>query len=119
LQDNTFGGLDTNSATALLASITPATDTGGLQGFDSGVSATASLAIAAYQAQQAYPVSSPAVQGSPSSTPTSTLADTSTQPQALAPASTGTASPQDPATNASVQQALQASLTPAVLSLLA
>ena len=69
----TFGGLSVTSATSLLASLGTSTqDTSGLQGFDAAVNGNVNLAIAAYQAQQAYPVTAPAAQASPSSTPTST-----------------------------------------------
>jgi hypothetical protein len=103
------GGLDSNSAAGLLASL------GGAQSATAG---RASLAIAAYQAQQAYPVSAPAAQGSPSSTPTTTLLQSPGPVPAPAPPAAAPAS-QDPAANPAVQQALQASLNPMNVSLLA
>jgi hypothetical protein len=103
------GGLDTNSATALLASLG--------SGQTSAATGSPTQAVAAYQSQQAYPVSAPSTQASPSSTPTSTVADTSGQPPAV-PSSVPTAS-QDPATTAYLQQGVQALLNPAAMSLLA
>ena len=48
----TFGGLDTTSATSLLASLGSGADAGsGLQGFGAGLNANATLAATAYQAQ--------------------------------------------------------------------
>jgi hypothetical protein len=103
------GGLDTNSATALLASLGGAPPVG----------PAPAQAIAAYQTQQAYPASAPAAQTSPSSTPTSTVADTSGQPAPFAQASAATPAGQDPATTAYLQQGVQALINPTVMSLLA
>jgi hypothetical protein len=124
LQTPTFGGLDSNSATALLASITTAGSTSGLQGFDAAVGGNSTIAIAAYQAQQAYPVSTPAAQTSPSTTPTTTVAvsdatPASTTPSAVAQASGTSAATTDANSPAAVQQAITAALSPSVLSLLA
>ena len=117
LQANTYGGLDSNSATALLASLNTSSSSSGLQGFSAAVDSKGTLAVAAYQAQQAYPVSTPSASASPSSTPTTTLADTGSQSSAV-PASSGTAAtPQEQAT--AVQQAIQTALSPVQLSLLA
>ena len=116
VQPAATGGLDSNSATALLASL-------GVGGQQVNAGGSASVAIAAYQAQQGYPVSAPAAQGNPSATPTTTVAaadDTGNgQVPAVAPALTTDAASQDPSTNPALQQALQASLNPANVSLLA
>jgi len=104
-----IGGLDTNSAAGLLVSL------GGAQSDTAG---RAGLAIAAYQAQQAYPVSTPAAQASPSSTPTTTLTG-SPGPTPVPAAPAAVQASQDPAANPALQQALLASLSPVNLSLLA
>jgi len=120
LQDATFGGLDTSAAASLMASVTDSSGTSGLQGFDTGVSTQASLAIAAYQAQQTYSVPAPAAQSSPSSTPSSTVSDSTATTPAAVPQASGTASTsQDPNSNAAIQQAVAAAISPSVLSLLA
>lgn len=120
LSDATYGGLDTNSATALLASMANAADTSGLQGFDTAVTGSTDLAIAAYQAQQSYPVSTPAAQTSPSSTPTTTVtSDTGSTTPAVAQTASATTLSQDPNSTVAIQQAVAAALNPSSLSLLA
>jgi hypothetical protein len=122
LQSATFGGLDSTSATSLLASLNASSSNSGLQGFGAAVAGATTLAIAAYQAQQAYPTTTPAAQTSPSSTPTTTVTDTSTQPTAVAPtteANSPSATTQDQSSPAALQQAVQAALNPSIISMLA
>jgi hypothetical protein len=107
------GGLDNNSAAALLASL----NHGAQQAAPMGPSAT--QAIAAYQAQQTYPVSTPPAQTSPSSTPTTPVADTPSQTLNTIPASTPPPPEPDAISSAAVQQAALASINPQVTNLLA
>jgi hypothetical protein len=109
----TFGGLDVNSATSLLASLGSSGNTAGLQGFDAAASGAVNLAISAYQAQQAYPAGAPAaVNATPAvgttNAPTAVPAPVSTQP-----------AEQNPASPAYLQQAAAAVTSPTILSLLA
>ena len=92
----TFGGLTSGSAQSLLASAATPSDTSGLDGFGSGIDATATLAVAAYQAQQDYGTSA----GASGSTGTSGTA---------AGSQTGTGT--DAATTAILQAMTQANLT--------
>ena len=121
LQSPTFGGLDAHSATSLLAGLgtSASASSGGLQGFATAVTSNATLALQAYQTQQAYTVSTPGAQTSPSSTPTTTLAG-SASPVSSAPAAPAPAAPtQDQDSAAAQLLAAQAALNPAALSLLA
>jgi hypothetical protein len=120
LSDATFGGLDNNSASALLASMADGSDTSGLQGFDAAVAGGVTVALASYQVSQGYAVSAPAAQTSPSSTPTSTVdggADSGTSDQAAMQAA-GVVAPPDANSNAGLQQAAAAA-NASSLSLLA
>jgi len=120
LSSATFGGLNSTSAISLLAGLgSSSSSSAGLQGFGASVLGSNTLAIAAYQAQQDYPASTPAAQTSPSSTPTTTIADTSTQTPAVPAATSANAATQDQVSPAALQQAVQAALNPAVVSLLA
>jgi hypothetical protein len=56
----TYGGMDASSAKSLLASTASSSDTSGLQGFGSALDPGATLAVAAYQAQQDYGTTSTA-----------------------------------------------------------
>jgi hypothetical protein len=107
------GGLDNNSAVALLASL----NNGAQQAAPVGPSAN--QAIAAYQAQQAYPVSAPPAQTNPSSTPTTTVADTPSQTLNALPASTPPPPEPDAISSAAIQQAALAAINPQVTNLLA
>jgi len=121
LSDTTFGGLDNNSASALLASMADGTDTSGLQGFDSAVAGGVTVAMASYQVTQGYLVSAPAAPPSPSSTPTSTVAggaDTGTSDQAAMQAA-GVVAPYPDATSNAGQQQASAAANATSLSLLA
>lgn len=121
LSDPTAGGLDTNSASALLASMADGTDTSGLQGFDAAVAGGVTVALAAYQVTQGYAISAPAAQASPSSTPTSTLdggPDPGKSDRAAMQAAGVIAPYPDATSNASLQQA-SAAVNATSLSLLA
>jgi hypothetical protein len=111
LSDATFGGLDNNSASALLASMADGSDTSGLQGFDAAVAGGVTVALATYQVTQGYAGPAPAAQTSPSSTPTSTVGagpDTGTSDHAAMQAAGVVASYPDADSNAGLQQAAAA-----------
>lgn len=111
LSDATFGGLDNNSASALLASMADGSDTSGLQGFDAAVAGGVTVALATYQVTQGYAGPAPAAQTSPSSTPTSTVGagpDTGTSDQAAMQAAGVVAPYPNADSNAGLQQAAAA-----------
>jgi hypothetical protein len=111
LSDATFGGLDNNSASALLASMADGSDTSGLQGFDAAVAGGVTVALATYQVTQGYAGPAPAAQTSPSSTPTSTVGagpDTGMSDHAAMQAAGVVASYPDADSNAGLQQAAAA-----------
>lgn len=118
LHSATFGGLDANSASGLLASMAPKADTSGLQGFTSALGSANALAIQAYQSQQIHPVSTPSAQTSPTSAPTTTVADTSTRHPAVPAVPTAGAPTPEQAVQTAIQQAVQAVSNPSLLSLL-
>jgi hypothetical protein len=106
----TYGGMSVSSAQSLLAGVASTSDTSGLQGFGSGIDATASLAVAAYQAQQEY--------GTSASTGTSagSAATSNGTTGSTATSQTGTGSD---ATTAALLQAMSQTNLASTLNLLA
>ena len=111
-----FGGLDLNSATSLLASLGSTDNTAGLQGFSAAATAGVNLAIAAYNAQQSYPAGTQTTPSGLTAAPGTGAAPV--QAAGAAPAS-AQSDQQNPATPAYLQQAAAAVTSPAILSLLA
>jgi hypothetical protein len=109
--DPAFSAMDSNPATSVLAGLGSGNDASAAQA-DPAAGGGSTLALAAYRAQQDYPASAPAAQGSPSSTPSTTMV--SQAPVWANPAS----ATQNPASAAYSQQAVQA-INPAMVSLLA